>query len=442
MKKNMHICVPHEHRKLQFREPVWTDNRNSILLKDRWSLELHKTKLKLDIEPYVNEWDKFKKFSNNYELIHISSNYRRKNENIAFYIPLSRSFFKMWELITDFKLLNSTSPIHTAHLAEGPGGFIEAVCKYRKLMGHFKDHFFGITLRSIEKEIPGWGKSDKFLISHPQIRVHYGKDGSGNLYNVQNIKEFCSAAGYNNCELVTGDGGFDFSIDFNQQEVLSYRLLISQIYSSLLLVKKGGTIICKFFDTYHLLTIELIWILSICFETLDIVKPNTSRLANSERYFVAKNFLEAPIEILNYFENLLNNWKEKKYLYSILETCPPPEFMSLIKYYNSVHANNQLNAIKVTLNLIDKDTHTNNKIASKIESNLYTNILYAQTVKAIKWCIKYNITINADCVYLKLLCPKKDEVLINYIKKNTNIKKRGNNKYKYGSSKNKSFNSN
>jgi hypothetical protein len=433
MKKNMHIHIPEENRQLQFREPIWSDSKNEPILSDKCSIMLHNIKKKLDIKPYISEWDKFKKFSNNYELIHISSNYRRKNENIAFYIPLSRSFFKMWEFIKDFKLLNINSPIRTAHLAEGPGGFIEAVCRYRKLLGHYKDQIFGITLRSLEKEIPGWGKSDYFLLSHPQIRVHYGKDGTGNLYNIQNIKEFCSAVGHNKCELVTGDGGFDFSIDFNQQEVLSFRLLISQIYCSLLLVKKGGTMICKFFDTYHLLTIELIWILSICFNTLDIVKPHTSRLANSERDFVCQDFLQAPDEILKYFEHLLDNWKPNKYLYSILETPPHPQFISIIKYYNSWHAHNQSHAIEITLNLIDTERSEktyyhkkkqSRKLCSTTIPQNYKCIIYNQTVKAIKWCIKYDIVINVDCEYLKLLHPERDKILLQHITKNKNIKKK------------------
>jgi hypothetical protein len=93
MKKNMHIHIPEENRQLQFREPIWSDSKNEPILSDKCSIMLHNIKKKLDIKPYISEWDKFKKFSNNYELIHISSNYRRKNENIAFYIPLSRGFF-------------------------------------------------------------------------------------------------------------------------------------------------------------------------------------------------------------------------------------------------------------------------------------------------------------------------------------------------------------
>ena len=49
-------------------------------------------------------WDKAKKFSNNYELIHIP-NKQNKSESIAFYKPLSRSYFKLWEIIYDFDLL-------------------------------------------------------------------------------------------------------------------------------------------------------------------------------------------------------------------------------------------------------------------------------------------------------------------------------------------------
>jgi hypothetical protein len=42
------------------------------------------------------DWDKHKKFSNDYELIHIP-NKRNRTDSIAYYQPLSRSYFKMVE---------------------------------------------------------------------------------------------------------------------------------------------------------------------------------------------------------------------------------------------------------------------------------------------------------------------------------------------------------
>ena len=51
-------------------------------------------------------------------------------------------------------------------------------------------------------------------------------------------------------DIITGDGGFDFSVDFNMQEELAQKLIYSQIIIGFAMLKKGGTFICKFFDTF------------------------------------------------------------------------------------------------------------------------------------------------------------------------------------------------
>ena len=66
------------------------------------------------------DWDKNKKFGNDYELIHIP-NKRKRSDSIALYEPLSRSYFKMVEIIFDFKLFEKCTDINfkSAHIAEG-----------------------------------------------------------------------------------------------------------------------------------------------------------------------------------------------------------------------------------------------------------------------------------------------------------------------------------
>ena len=54
-------------------------------------------------------------------------------------------------------------------------------------------------------------------------------------------------------DIITGDGGFDFSIDYNKQEILAVRLIFTQIVYALHLQKKGGTFILKIFDTLILI---------------------------------------------------------------------------------------------------------------------------------------------------------------------------------------------
>ena len=111
------------------------------------NLQNHKNKI-------INskEWDKFKKYANEYELIHIP-NKKTNSESIALYNPLSRSYFKMIEMIYEFNLLNTEDEnFKSAFLAEGPGGFIEAVYNISRKIGFKYYSYNGITLKSYSNE--------------------------------------------------------------------------------------------------------------------------------------------------------------------------------------------------------------------------------------------------------------------------------------------------
>lgn len=169
------------------------------------------------------EWDAAKKLSNDFELIHIP-NKKKHNDSIARYIPLSRSYFKMWEILKKFKLVDDFNyKITISTIAEGPGGFIESIINYRKKL-NFIDDFNAITLNSNKNEVPGWNKARCYLKNNQNINIHFGEDRTGNIYLVKNIIDFATKNGKHKSELVTADGGFDFSIDFNKQEQLAYRL--------------------------------------------------------------------------------------------------------------------------------------------------------------------------------------------------------------------------
>lgn len=56
------------------------------------------------------------------------------------------------------------------------------------------------------------------------------------------------------------------------------------------LQKQGGTFILKVFDIFAQATIDILYILSSLYEKCYIIKPNTSRNANSEKYIVCKLF--------------------------------------------------------------------------------------------------------------------------------------------------------
>ena len=345
-------------------------------------------KAKIDERKNKLCWEKMKKITNNYELVHTT--HSNKNMSISKYSPLSRSYFKMWEMLNEHDLLDrkSSDVKKTAHLAEGPGGFIEAVINWRK---NSNDILNGITLKSDNKDIPGWINSVKFLKKNSNVKISYGEDGTGNLYNLNNIKHFKKTVG--KVDFVTADGGFDFSVDFNSQELMSHRLIFCEITTILSIQNIGGNFVCKFFDMFEYNTIQLLWIISLLYDELIITKPYTSRPANSEKYVIGKGFKGISDELLEKMYYIIDNWDilDFKERIEILNSKISCRFLEIISDYNFLNAADQIEMIDKTLTLINmsynKDEITKNR---KIQSK-----------KAIQWCKKYNISINENCYVLK-----------------------------------------
>ena len=73
---------------------------------------------------------------------------------------------------------------------------------------------------------------------------------------------FCKDTYASSMELVTADGGFDFSMDFNKQEINIAKLLFAQICYALILQKKKGCFVLKMFDCFMQHSIDALYILS------------------------------------------------------------------------------------------------------------------------------------------------------------------------------------
>ena len=337
-------------------------------------------------------WDSAKKLSNLYELIYLP-NKKYKYDSVSKYEPLSRAYFKLFEILVDFDLINNPKLLKIASLAEGPGGFIEATVNYRKRITKTKDNINAITLYSNNKDIPGWNKSKNFLKKNPNVNISYGKDNTGDLYNVENIKEYASLFN-NDADFITADGGFDFSYNFNKQEQLSYRILFCEIITALSIQKIGGNFVCKFFDIYTNITQSLIYLLFTFYKEVYITKPNTSRDANSEKYIVCKGFLGIDTQYLNKLYILVNNFKyvydNKMYINQLFDFDINPQFKIDLNKINTIFFNKQINSIISTLSLIRQNN-------LNIEFN---NTIKKQTILAYKWCKYYKISVNYNSKYL------------------------------------------
>ncbi len=271
-------------------------------------------------------WDRVRVLVNPYELIYFTSKryLGSKIPHVAAMEPLSRSFFKMIEMgnqsLTD--IINLPRSITTVSLAEGPGGFIEALIWLRTQSNNKNpecptyintqfDKYYGITLMDNKSvDVPSWKRSAEFLREHPQVNILTAADGTGNLYSLANLKYLAARFGINKADLVTADGGFDFSTCgvYNCQEQTASKLILAEIIGCFAVLGRGGTFICKFFDLNNKLTTDLLYLLQCHFTGLNIFKPKTSRLANSEKYIIASGFRTCPPEVFQSLLNLLDRW--------------------------------------------------------------------------------------------------------------------------------------
>ncbi len=333
-------------------------------------------KNKSKIEEVQQEWDNIKKFINPYEFIHTPiPNYKT---SVAKYKPISRSYFKFIEISSMLQLIDNFNEIKLTsfHLAEGPGGFIEALANLRK---NINDKYYGITLISNDNNIPGWKKSNELFKKYPNIILEKGISENGDLLDNQNY-DYCCDKYKNSMDIITADGGFDFSIDFNLQEELSSKLILTEIIYAISLQKQNGHFLLKIFDSFKKSTVESLYILSCFYEKVYIVKPNTSRYANSEKYIVCKNFKFKSTEYLfKKFSNIIQDCSNKKFIDSILSYELPYLFINRLEEINSIIGQQQIESITNTLNLIN---HKNKN--DKLDQLKNNNI-----TKCSNWCLKY-----------------------------------------------------
>ena len=121
------------------------------------------------------------------------------------------------------------------------------------------------------------------------MKFYPGQVDTGDLYNLENIK-YLHNNFKNSMDFITGDGGVDYSEDFNNQEQLTINLITAQVICALIMQKIGGSFVLKMFDCFHGNTVNIIYVLGIFYEKVSISKPDTSRSANSEKYIICKKF--------------------------------------------------------------------------------------------------------------------------------------------------------
>lgn len=335
---------------------------------------------------YSEQWDIMKKYTNMYEYIHSAYEYKKYVSKLK---PLSRAYYKMIEMLDVFRLLEpfKYTSINSFHLAEGPGGFIEALAHKRE---NSNDKYYGMTLINDDDNTPGWKKSEDFLNRYPNVVIETGETNTGDLMKIENY-QYCYDNYRHSMDIVTGDGGFDFSVDYNKQEESALLLIYTQIIYALMLQKEGGTFILKIFDTFSVTTIQMLFLLNIMYTNVCICKPHTSRCANSEKYVVCTGFkkhLSYPLfqrfkDVLQILHQNSINGVTQTNTYFFLNLGIHHEFLKTIKLMNAIIGQQQIENIHKTIQYIQQGTK------DKLHHEKMNHVR-----KCIEWCVRHNIPHN------------------------------------------------
>lgn len=321
-------------------------------------------------------WDKYKKYTNDYELIFTTMN---SCKSVSKYIPISRSFFKLWEILNYFKDHFSQEYNTCFFMAEGPGGFVEAYSKWRGDLLCNDELFVTTLIDAHDKTIPRL-KIPKWVCNMSKsFQTLYGPRNDGNICNINTIHSIIESIGQNSCSVVTGDGGFDFSANFNNQEYMSSMLITCEVLLALRTQKEGGSFVLKMYDISTSISFKIITILRNSYTNVYIIKPRTSRPANSEKYVVCTGYMCGNgMHYADIIDAYMMNEKN-----DIDIVVPIGIFQAIVEFNN-----------RFILNQIAYIIKTMNFIANKDEINI-ENITSQQVKKAIKWCEKYHMPYHA-----------------------------------------------
>jgi hypothetical protein len=211
-----------------------------------------------------------------------------------------------------------------------------------------------------------------FLQRNPQIRVDTQVENLVQTYNMGSM------------DFITGMAQKDTE---NDDEVAMLPVLWSQVLNALQLQKPGKSFVMRVKDCFHLGTLDLLYILTMFYREVHVVKLMSSSAATSEKYIVCQGYTSAfTPEIRDHLEKVDGEIKGKggSPIRRFLDFDLPSFFLKKMEDCNVVFGKQQIETIQHTLALIDKRPR-----ADKLDLIVRKNV-----TQCIEWCQTYHIPVN------------------------------------------------
>ncbi|KAF3424604.1 hypothetical protein E2986_09174 [Frieseomelitta varia] len=230
---------------------------------------------------------------------------------------LTQAWCKFYEILSSFPLIpvsyihNNDKYFKSVHLCEAPGAFVTSLNHWLKTnVPDIKWDWLAMTLNPYyEGNLASVMVDDDRFIRHTLKHWCFGEDNTGNLMNLRNLNELTKLS-EPHCDifLITADGSIDCTDVPAEQESVLIHLHFCETVTALQLLATGGSFVLKIFTIFECNTVCLMYLLSCCFNHINVTKPATSKEGNSETYVVCMNF-KGPTFISSYLGKLKEHYE-------------------------------------------------------------------------------------------------------------------------------------
>jgi cap2 methyltransferase len=280
---------------------------------------------------------------------------------------VTNAWLKMYELMNFLQpqLAKCKKPFHSFHIAEAPGNFLLAInhklrtdyssVEWDWLANSYWDLYSSGNVHYLEDQ---YG-----LIRAFPDKWIFGADGDGDITSPANLRSFSQTVRErfpNGCQFMTSDVKYvPIDVNFDEEERINLPVHLGHLLCALLTLEKGGTMILKEFTLFEGPSVALVYLMSCCFKQVRIVKPETSRPANSEIYIVGLGYQKNLSQLQ--FEALYNIMEYIRYLNTdagspaiFLQSDVPKSFVDKLIRIESALAKLQMQFIERNLELFER----------------------------------------------------------------------------------------
>lgn len=286
-------------------------------------------------------------------------------------IQVSRDFYKFWEILFVFNLINDETK-SISLISNDNSDCIDTISYYsEKILGidSSKFQFNNVNVLS-ENEYEYDDKLKNQYLNKISKKENYSSPS-----------KFIKSNKYSDFIIANCENNYS-SINLREQE--SYKLFLGELLVILWSLKKKGNCIFKIFDTFTLITLKIIYILHSLFDEIYVSKPLLSRLSDSEKFIICKNYKfdnnEKKInKLIKMIEEILKNIDSNNFLNDIfIDFELPNDFINEFKYINVKLINQQ----QILINEIVKYIKENNYFGDNFHESKNKQI------EATKWWVQ------------------------------------------------------